>query len=66
VLLDLVDVFVCQLQEPAGGPGVVDLTGQPSALLDLRAFKPGHARKTQRRLALKRSLAALNLDPEKD
>jgi hypothetical protein len=34
-VLDVLDVFVSQIQEPAGRRGIGDLTGQPSALLDL-------------------------------
>ena len=32
---DVLDVFVGQIQEAAGSRGIGDLTGQPSALLDL-------------------------------
>lgn len=35
IVLDVLDVFVCQLQEPLRRRGVRDLTRQPSALLDL-------------------------------
>ena len=31
----MLDVFVGQIQEPAGSRGIGDLTGQPAALLDL-------------------------------
>ena len=34
-VLDVLDVFFSQIQEPAGGRGICDLTGQPSALIDL-------------------------------
>ena len=34
-VLDVLDVFFSQIQEPAGRRGIGDLTGQPSALLDL-------------------------------
>ena len=34
-VLDVLDVFFSQIQQPPGGRGIGDLTGQPPALIDL-------------------------------
>ena len=34
-VLDVLDVFFSQIQQPPGGHGIGDLTGQPPALINL-------------------------------